>query len=733
MAALCVLVLAVSAPLASAQRAVREREASGGGGGDFAAHRLYERANDLLNAGEEERGVKMLETVLDQYPASDIKYKIWLALGKHFLGQHQHPRAINYLRNIRAIQKPDEQLSAEQEDIYLESMYLTGVAFFQLRQYGAAFPILRKITSDHPNTVWANQAYYYIGMCHFAQENWNKAIEALSVVGTFIDPDSPSVQYVEAGRRFYVKVSDTDLPVLYRLGNEIKLTIRSTSGDEEVVTCVPLSGGGEIFIGSITTEIGAPKKGDNVLQIIGGDKITTAYTDTNTYAGQANVERKTDVRVVSTAVVSYTLGDYSSRAGAAFIGQPLFVHLHDADKDVTTKADSVTVRLVSRYREVEEDNGSAGRTGINLERLFQDESEQWRVRDEVVLKLTELGEGDVVRTGRFGGSQLIEAFRPDIPIDRTDGTLTIAIDDEIVATFVDELHIAGESAREVTASIRVASEIDSKPRATQYVVSDPVLMAKKNLVEAEAYLELGKIFKSMGLEKGAKEKCDEGLTRVDVIIRTRQPIPAELNEHAFKLKWELFLVKDDYASAIATCQLFNRLYPDSPFVDQALLKIGMIKIEDKEYQQAINIFRQVLALAKSQVKAEAQFRIAEAVEATALQRGRGIQEAIAEYKKCAQQYPDSEFAGISLAKLIDYFIETRDYAQADDLLDQVFQDYPDAQFLDSMLLKWVMVAYRMGNFQKAFEKCESLIMEYPSSRFAEQAKRILPRIEEKVK
>ena len=92
-----------------------------------------------------------------------------------------------------------------------------------------------------------------------------------------------------------------------------------------------------------------------------------------------------------------------------------------------------------------------------------------------------------------------------------------------------------------------------------------------------------------------------------------------------------------------------------------------------------------------------------------------------------------EFAGPSLAKLIDYYVEQRDYARAEDLLEQVFQDHPDAAFLDSMLLKWVLVAYQRGDFAKAYDKCSRLIFEYPASEHAKKAKEILPKIEEKVK
>ncbi|MFC1461585.1 tol-pal system YbgF family protein, partial [Verrucomicrobiota bacterium] len=102
------------------------------------------------------------------------------------------------------------------------------------------------------------------------------------------------------------------------------------------------------------------------------------------------------------------------------------------------------------------------------------------------------------------------------------------------------------------------------------------------------------------------------------------------------------------------------------------------------------------------------------------------------YKICAEKYPDSEFAGKSLGKLVDYYVDTKDYSQADYLLEQIFQDYPDADFLDSMLLKWVLASYRMGNYEKAKDKCTQLLFDYPSSSFAIQAKKVLPKLERKL-
>jgi len=87
-------------------------------------------------------------------------------------------------------------------------------------------------------------------------------------------------------------------------------------------------------------------------------------------------------------------------------------------------------------------------------------------------------------------------------------------------------------------------------------------------------------------------------------------------------------------------------------------------------------------------------------------------------------YPDSMFAGQALEKISNYYISTKDYKRAIEMMEQVFNDYPDAAFLDQMLYKWTLAAYRLGQLDVAKQKCEQLLSEYPDSPSAPKAKQI---------
>jgi TolA-binding protein len=710
-------------PDATAQeRTVRQDRTTRESKGDYAAYKLLQRAGELLDAGEKDRGVKMFETVIEQYPRSPIRFQAYLALGKHYLEAREYELAVDYLRSLDGLQNGKKTLEGENLERYLEGLYLTGVAHFHQRQYGATFSVLRKITNNHADSVWANKAYYYIGMSHFAQSHWDKAIKALSQVGTFIDPDSPMLAYAEAGHRFHVRVTDGDLPVLKQLGREIVVAATSASGDKETIACKPLSSQDDVYIGSILTDPGEALPGDGTLQVVGGDRITVRYLDDNTKEGEKDVAREKTVEVVSTGGLTFTLGTFESLTPAAYLGQPLFMRLWDLDRDTSTERDTVSVRIASMYKaeddELEEAASEEPAATIDVEELLngedveEEEEEQLAMRDEVVLTLSERGEAPY-RSGVFIGSLPVERALGAESIDKSDDRLAAEIGDHIVATYVDDLHIGGHAPIETTAKIVVAGEIDSSPRAAQDIVPDPLVRAQKKLVEAEAFLELARIFKDMGLTRGARSKATEGLTRTEDVIRTRADLPRALKEDAFRLKWELHLAENDFGKAMSTCNAFNRLFPESPLVDRALMGIADALVAKGDSKGAINVWRQVTRLPNSHAKAEAQFKIAETLD-----MGDDRTAAIREYMACAQRYPDSAYAGKALGEVIVYHTRSGAYDAANDLLEQIFVDYQDEDFLDEMLYRWIIVAFESGDYSKALSKYKQLISEYPGSRAA---------------
>ncbi len=727
------------------------------------ARRLFNIALAKIADRETQAGTAMLTKLVDEFPTSPVRFLAWLEIGKQHLkpkeGAKDGAKAIDAFRHLLEIERPDGTVPMDLREAYLEALYLTGSVYFDQRQFSACFPPLRKITSTFPNSVWANQSYYFIGMAHYQQGNWPAAIEHLSLVGTFVDPASPLTEFVEAGRRFYIKVQDADLPIQRRLGQKATAVIATASGDREEITLVPLAEKEGLYLASIPTEVRQPApalRGDGMLQVIGSDRITVRYSDSNTKDGQKDLVRERTVKVVSTGAVAITLGDWERRAEVAFIGQPVFLVLNDVDLDASPKADTVRIKVVSRYQDDDDDTPAAPvdpftAAAAKGDKAASADEKRWRVRDEVQVEISEApykpiagaasatpapAADSVVHSGRFLGQlTLRKAVKGETP-ERKGNVLTCEVGDEILVTYIDEEHAGGKSQRQVVATVKVAGELKVGADLTNPRPDDPALAANKNLVESQAYLEMARIFKSMGLSRQCSEKAAEGLTKTREVLREERKLPNSTLELAYRVTWDLYLAQGELGKAIAACRDYSLAFPNSGFADQALLGIAKALKAKHDYLQAAEVLNQILALPRGFSKAEAQYLLAVMAEeqgTTDQARKFAMDKAIPLYRLTAERYPDSEFAGEALGKLVIYYRESRDFPQALDLLKQIFEDHRDKPWLDARLKDWVMVAWAMGDYQAALAKSQQLIEEYPSRPTAKWARENLARIEAKIK
>jgi tetratricopeptide (TPR) repeat protein len=715
---------------------------------DRRAKHLYDKAIELMEYKQYERGLAMLDTVIRDNQGNLLGYRAHMTKGRHYLEQNKNKEALSHFLLLSRLlaPAPGEQRSDEEAELYKESLFQSGFAYYQSGQYTSAFPMFRQLTEVAGKSHWANKAYYYIGMSHYNLKNWNKAIDALSLVGTEVeDTDEDKVGRVEIGQRFYAKISDADIPVLRKIGKDIKAKVVVSSGDEEVLTGVPIAGKKNEALTSAPTEIGLPQKGDGVLQMVGGDTITVTYMDDSTVDGSKNVKRSGTVQAVSTGTVGFFLGDYSTPAYIAFPGQPQAILLRDADLDTSGKAETVSVTIRSLYKVAASDAAEANAEDV-LDIFDIDESEEdtWRERDSVTITLTESGDGDTVRSGAFLGKADLAPLGDETP-DPSDDILHCDELDELEITYTDAVHLYGENPRTTVSRIKVSGSVNAGVTADQFVVFEAVLKARKNSVEAEALKGLGAIYKDMGLDERASQKADEALRKVNEIILDRDKISSDLLERAFQLKWESEILKDDFVAATATCQAFNRLYPQSVLADQALMTLSQALAAKGDYAEAVASYKRVLALENPVSAAEAQFRIGEVLQkqveeefadehnskwtATGLSKKSALQRAmgpaIAAYRQTYLTYPESPYAATALSEVVRFYVDTEDFAQADDLLEQVFADFPDAPFLDEMLLVWAQVAFRIGDNEVAQNKLQQLIFDYPSSKHVAEAQKKL--------
>ncbi len=687
------------------------------------ARRSVKNAVSLFAQNEDERAVSMLEAVDRLYPESMARFLAHLELGRHFLDKRDFERAAADLRFAQRSPKLEVQA---------ESLYLQGQLQNTRGQAGEAMMVLRRLTQDHPTSPFANDAYFLIGQIHFDAHRWTRAAEAFQMVGTAVPvPGTNETVLAEAGQRVYVHVHDKDLSVSQVLGDKTEIELVSKSGDREKAVLEPFGKGDGDFIASVRTSPDPSKIGDGILTVHGAEELQVTYIDRNTENGEVAKPLKSHAKIVSSGAIAFMDGAMRQRVKGVFAGQPAIIRVRDLDHDLSEKIDQMKVTVKVQYRERPEPPPGAD---PNDPPPPPAPDAPWLTRHEIGVTLEETSP----RSGIFLGRVTPRILATNETAAA--GEIAVLPEDRVVATYSDVLHLEGKEPLDRDAEALVLVGGSTEPQSIMAHSSEATVQAKKLLLEAQLLYKWGSIFKDVGLEANAKSKADEGLARIDECfeLMKRHSLERDVVEGIYEARWNLYLVKGRLAEAIATCRALIRKYPDTTLADRAFMQIAnanMAKETPEGRQAALRVYNSIVAMENSEYKPEAQFRIGEIMETIAREQADSTEKpdfsaAMIAFKRCADTYPNSSFAGEAIKRVIDYYIALRDYNRAQETLDRVFQDYPDAPWLDEMLLKWGVVCHRLGNRAEAIAKFRRLLEEYPGGASAKRAQGFLQKLEQ---
>ncbi len=689
------------------------------------AERMVKSALSLFKEDENDRAVGMLEAVSRMYPDSKAQFRAKLELGRHFLDKRTFDRAAQELRGAQ---------KSKEEEVRAEAMLLQGQLHLAKGEGGESVMVLRRLTQDFPTSEFSNDAFFLIGQIHFDAKRWTRATEAYLMVGTAVpETGSNEVVLAEAGQRVFVHVHDKDLAVLAQIGEKSYVDITSPCGDVERVELKPFGKGDGDFLASVNTTAEDSKPNDGMLTVHGQESVKAVYVDQNTESGKINNPLDAGAHIVSSGVITFMDGAMRQSVKGVFVGQPAFLKLRDFDIDKTPEVETAKIRVKFQYRE--RPAPAPGEEDLPPPPPAADAP--WLTRETMEMTLTETGPHTGVFTGRIT-PQLFPADTNAVFVLK-EGEVGVHADEKIVVEYDDTTHLKGTNTIVRSAEALVLVGGSTEPQSIVAHANEATIQAKKLLLEAQLFYKWGTIFKEVGLDATANSKADEGLERIQELmdLGARFSLDRSVLEEAYEAKWNLLLVKGNLTAAIGTCRALVTRFPDTLLADRAFMQIGMARREEKTREgtaSAIQVFNSIIALPTSPLKAEAQFRIGETIEeeirANPLQNGKAdYSAAMMAYKRCAEGYPSSSFAGESYKRIIDYNISTRSYQQAQETLERVFQDYPDAPWLDEMLLKWGVVMNRMGNKEGAKEKFRRLLEEYPGGKSAVQAQKFLKKLE----
>ena len=258
---------------------------------DRAARQLIDAGDARMDASETEKALEIWKSVIERYPRSRVRFTAHMKLGKYYLDRERaYDRARTHFEEVTIEDNRDDDQRAD-------ALLNVGVCHYWSRLYGKCFQVMRDVIEEFPVSPQVNQAYYYIGLGHFQQGHYSRAIEALEKVGTTLTDEDSNNDKLEAGKRFFVKVEDADLAVL-DAEDSVDVVCKSSGGDEEIVKCFPVGRNVRIVLGSVPTGLGVPRPNNGTLEVKGGDTVQVLYTDSHTEDKQVNVEVLSEVTVV---------------------------------------------------------------------------------------------------------------------------------------------------------------------------------------------------------------------------------------------------------------------------------------------------------------------------------------------------------------------------------------------------------------------------------------------------
>jgi len=719
--ALCLITLPMNAQEAGRATIVEDR----------AAKKLLEAGDARLVADEADKAVEIWESVLERYPASRHRFEARARLGEYLL---ENKRAFDEARLHFEVASSDENADDEAR---AHAMLKVGECLFESRDYSRAFSVLRDVIEQYPASEEVNHAYHFIGLGHFRQGHYSRAIEALEKVGTAFSENDARLDRIEAGRRLFVRIDDRDLSTL-DLEEVVRVTCRSQAGDEEKVDAVPIGRDATLAIGSIATRLGPAVPGNGILEVKGGDRIKMIYTDEHTSDMKFNQQREVGVTVVGTAQAQILDGQFAEPLGGVVVGRSANLQITDADGDRSPGVDRIraAVEVYRRKtdRELEDETAALIAKGTQQEDIDVD---LWRRIDRLDIDLTE-----AVKTAPKHEEQAPSTnplpthspyFQVRVPIVMADepkdgGKLEARPGDQIRLIYRDETNLLNQPVDRIASAACIEGDLGDV-RVSKTQISDRELQIKTSLRTAAALANIGNQYRDFGLADPAEAKYSEAVDVCNSLLPEARRIGGSLLEESYVQLWRIYFAMDEHGRATSMANLLQREFPESAFIDEAVLQQADVARATNDLDRAIVLYRQIVGLKSSDRRGDAQFGIAQCYEAKALaagaEKGKAMfDKAFEEYKRVYEEHSDSPKVGEAVAKMANFYYQKKDYARAVDVFENVLSDHPDAGFLDVILYNYGRCLFRLDRKAEAQRQFDQLIAEYPESKLANEAKRI---------
>jgi tetratricopeptide (TPR) repeat protein len=284
------------------------------------------------------------------YHGSDEQFQAYLGIIKIDMATRNYSAALSMLENL--LKDPDKQRR------YLAHQ-MSAVVYYKQGNYSSARKEIKAVLDGKADYKLRAEAMILKGELDVKERNFDGGREI--EVG-----DRDSQYTIIPGQPITISLIDYTL-TRSGVSSTIEVEIRSKSGDLERILLRQESEESNLFKARIVSELGKPKKGDKILQVLGKDEITYGYSAryrkkmsdlpkengiVMTIKSNASFDmtagafpttkglQELDLSTVGKNLAQQLLGAYRVRPG-----NPIYLRVKDADKSKTAQIDTVKVSL----------------------------------------------------------------------------------------------------------------------------------------------------------------------------------------------------------------------------------------------------------------------------------------------------------------------------------------------------------------------------------------------------
>jgi tetratricopeptide (TPR) repeat protein len=256
-------------------------------------------------------------------------------------------------------------------NVIVRAEFLRGVLAFRRGDRDEARDIFQSVLERVPNAELANQTLFNLAEVYGAEERYIDQLNLLRTVGRL---GRASKRRHVPGTALSIVVHDSDLGIS-RGHNRIPVRISTVpGGDLETIYLVSSGAGKGLFRADLETVLGSASANDQVLQLTGNDAIECDYPDEfklefkNVPLSDVQISIAADARfeVASSQIEDETQETFSEElqrkaaeesgerrvsevrpANQIKPGNPIYLRVKDADRDLSNEADRLVVKLVA--------------------------------------------------------------------------------------------------------------------------------------------------------------------------------------------------------------------------------------------------------------------------------------------------------------------------------------------------------------------------------------------------